>query len=132
MVGDAFQSIDCVRFCVNREEVDPELLFKVASCWDGENASVCFLTEHVFGPLGGMTAFKEYEGPENFLLFVVELLWSQADVEGAGVQEYMAVVMFFTEVWRREKLGTHLSYHWSRGWRYQRRWYKQRRCVQYG
>ena len=72
--------------------MDLELLFKVASCWDGENASVCFLTEHVFGPLGGMTAFKEYEGPENSLLFVVELLWSQADVEGAGVQEYMAVV----------------------------------------
>jgi len=132
VVGDAFQSIDCVHFCVNREEVDPELLFKVASCWDGENASVCFLTEHVFGPLGSMTAFKEYEGPENSLLFVVELLWSQADVEEAGVQEYMAVVMFFTEVWRREKLGTHLSYHWSRGWRYQRRWYRQRRCVQYG
>jgi len=131
VVEDAFQNIDCVRFCVNREEVNPELLFKVTSCWDGENASVCFLTEHVFGPLGGMTAFKEYEGPENSLLFVVELLWSQADVERAGVQEYIAVVMFFTEVWRREELGTHLSYHWSRGWRYQRRWYRQRRCVQY-
>jgi len=30
VIGDAFQSIDCVRFCINREEVDPELLLKVS------------------------------------------------------------------------------------------------------
>ena len=52
-----------------------ELLFKVPPGLDGENTSVCFLTEHVFGPLGGMTTFEECEGPENSLLFIVELRW---------------------------------------------------------
>jgi len=35
---------------------------------------VHFLTEHIFGPFGGTTTFEEYEGPEDFLLFIVELL----------------------------------------------------------
>jgi len=52
-----------------------ELLFKVFPYLDGENASVCFLIEHVFRPLGDTTTFEEYESPENSLLFVVELLW---------------------------------------------------------
>jgi len=65
---------------------------------DGENASVCFLTEHIFRSLGSMTTFEECEGPENSLLFVVELLWGQADVERAGVQECTAIVMFSTKV----------------------------------
>jgi len=55
--------------------VQPELLFKVSPGLDGENASVCFLTEYVFGPLGGTTSFEERESPENPFLFVVELLW---------------------------------------------------------
>jgi len=75
VVGGVFQSIDYICFHVNREEVDPELLFKVSSCWDGENASVHFLTEHVFRPLSSITAFEEHEGPENSFLFIVELLW---------------------------------------------------------
>ena len=74
MVGDIFQSIDYVCFCINREEVDPELLFKVFPCWDRENASVRFLMEYVFRLLGSTTAFEERESPENSLLFVVELL----------------------------------------------------------
>jgi len=73
---------------------------------DRENTIVHFLTEHVFGPLGGMTTFEEYEGPENSLLFIVELLQGQVNIEGAGVQECMAVVTFSTEVWRTEELGT--------------------------
>jgi len=64
---------------------DLELLFKVPPGLDGENTSVHFLMEYVFRPLGSMTTFEECEGPENFLLFVMELLWGQADVEGAGV-----------------------------------------------
>ena len=52
-----------------------ELLFKVSPGLDGENASVRFLTEYVFGPLGGTTSFEEYESPENPFLFVMELLW---------------------------------------------------------
>jgi len=75
VVGSSFQSIDRVHFHVCREEVQPELLFKVSPGLDGENASVCFLTEYVFRPLGGTTSFEECESPENPFLFVVELLW---------------------------------------------------------
>jgi len=56
--------------------VDPELLFKVSPGLDRENTGVCFLMEHVLGPLGAATTFEECEGPEDFLLFIVELLWS--------------------------------------------------------
>ena len=54
--------------------MQPELLFKVSPGLDGENASVRFLTEYVFEPLGGMTSFEERESPENPFPFVVELL----------------------------------------------------------
>jgi len=111
--------------------VDLEPLFKVSPCWDGENASVCFLTEHVFGPLGGTTALEEHKGLENSLLFVMELLQGQADIEKAGVQECIAVVTFSTKVQRREELGTHLSCCQSRGQRHRRRWYRWGRCVWY-
>jgi len=75
VVGSSFQSIDHIHFCVYREEVQPELLFKVSLGLDEENASVCFLTEHVFRPLGSTTFFEERESPENPFLFVMELLW---------------------------------------------------------
>jgi len=55
--------------------VQPELLFKVPLGLDRENASIRFLTEYVFGPLGGTTFFEECESPENPFLFVVKLLW---------------------------------------------------------
>jgi len=89
--------------------MDPELLFKVSSCWNGENASICFLMEYVFGLLGSTTAFEECESPENSLLFIVELLQDQADVEGAGVQECMAIVMFSAGFRRRKELRTRPS-----------------------
>jgi len=76
MIGGAFQSIDCVRFCVNRKEVDPELLLKVSSGLDREDANACFLMKDVFGLLSGMTTFKECESPEDLLLLIMELLWS--------------------------------------------------------
>jgi len=74
VVGSSFQSVDRVRFRVCREEVQLELLFKVSLGLDGENASVRFLTEYVFRPLGGTTSFEEHESPENPFLFIVELL----------------------------------------------------------
>ena len=74
VVGSSFQSVDRVRFRVCREEVQPELLFKVSPGLDGENTSVCFLMEYIFGPLGSTTSFEECESPENPFLFVVELL----------------------------------------------------------
>ena len=54
--------------------MDPELLFKVSPGLDRENTSVYFLMEHVLGLLGAATTFEECEGPEDFLLFIVELL----------------------------------------------------------
>jgi len=74
VVESSFQSVDRICFRVCREEVQPELLFKVSPGLDGENASVCFLTEYVFGPLGGTTFFEEHESPENPFLFIMELL----------------------------------------------------------
>jgi len=74
VVGSSFQGIDHVRFRVCREEVQLELLFKVSPGLDGENASVRFLAEYVFRPLGGTTSFEECKSPENPFLFVVELL----------------------------------------------------------
>ena len=50
-----------------------ELLFKVPLGLHGENASVCFLTEDVLGPLGSMITLEKRESPENFFLFVAEL-----------------------------------------------------------
>jgi len=74
VVGSSFQGVDRICFHICREEVQPELLFKVSSGLDGENASVRFLTEYVFRPLGGTTSLEERESPENPFLFVVELL----------------------------------------------------------
>jgi len=65
--------------------VNPELLLEVSPDSDRENTSVCFLTKHVFRPLGSTTTFEEREGPKNPLFFIVELFWSQTDVQGAGV-----------------------------------------------
>jgi len=85
VIGGALQSIDCVRFHVNWEEVNLELLLEVSLGSDRGNASVRFLTKHVFGPLGSTTTFEERESPKNPLFFVVELFWGQADVQEAGV-----------------------------------------------
>jgi len=74
VVGGSLQSIDRVHFHVDREEVDPELLFEVPPGLDGENAGVRFLAEHVSRPLGSTTTFEKHEGPKDFLLFVMELL----------------------------------------------------------
>jgi len=73
VIGGALQSIDCIRFRVNWEEVNLELLLEVSLGSDGENASVRFLTKHVFRPLGSTTTFEECESPKNPLFFVVEL-----------------------------------------------------------
>ena len=74
VVGSSFQSIDHIHFHVYREEVQPELLFKVFPGLDGKNASIHFLTEHIFGPLGGMTFFEEHKSLENPFLFIMKLL----------------------------------------------------------
>jgi len=80
VIGGTFQSIDCICFCVDREEVDLELLLKVSPGLDREDASIHFLTKHIFRPLSSTTTFEERESPEDLLLLIVELLWGQADV----------------------------------------------------
>jgi len=80
VIGGAFQSIDCIHFCINWEEVNPELLLEVSPGLDGENTSVCFLTKHVFGLLGSMTTFEERESPKNPLFFIMELFQGQANI----------------------------------------------------
>jgi len=75
VVGGFFQSVDRVCFHVYREEVELELLLKVPPDWYGENAGVRFLTEDVLEPLGSMAILEKCESPENFFLFVIELLW---------------------------------------------------------
>jgi len=75
VVGGSFQSVDRIHFRIYREEVKLELLLKVPLGWYGENAGVCFLTEDVLGPLGGVTILEKREGPEDFFLLIVELLW---------------------------------------------------------
>jgi len=132
VVGGVFQSIDCVCFRVYREKVDLELLLKVSLGLDGEDASVHFLTEYVFRPLGSTTTFEECESPENSFFIIIKLLWDQVNVERAGVQKCVAIVTFSAEVWRTEELGMRLSCHWSKVRRHQRRWYRQGRCVWYG
>jgi len=129
VIGDAFQSIDGVHFRINREEVDPELLLKVSSGLDREDASVHFLAKHVFGLLGGTTTFEECESPEDLLLLIVELLRGWTDVQGAEVQEHTAVVMFSAEVQGKGEFGTHSSRSLSGGWEHRRRWYRRRRHV---
>jgi len=74
VVGSSFQSVDRVHFYVCREEVQPELLFEFSPGLDGENASVCFLMEYVFRPLGCTTSLEECEGPEDPFLFIIKLL----------------------------------------------------------
>jgi len=74
VVGGVFQHVDCVCFCVNREEVKLELLLEISPGLDRENASVRFLTKYIFRPLGSTTSFKERESPENPFFFVMELL----------------------------------------------------------
>jgi len=74
VVGSSFQTVDHICFRVCRKEVQPELLFKFSLGLDGKNASVRFLMEYVFGPLGGTTSLEEREGPEDPFLFIMELL----------------------------------------------------------
>jgi len=35
------------------------------------------MSPYILRPLGGVTTFEKREGPEDFLLFVMELLWAR-------------------------------------------------------
>jgi len=73
VVGGSFQDVDHVHFHIHREEVNPELLFKVPPGLHRENTSICFLTEDILEPLGGTTTLEKCESSENFFLFIIDL-----------------------------------------------------------
>jgi len=78
VVCRAFQSINNIRFCVDRKELTPELLFEVGPRLDRKNAGVHLLAKEVLGPPCGTSVLEKGEGPKDFLLIAAELLWSQA------------------------------------------------------
>jgi len=78
VVCGAFQSINGIRFCIDRKELTPELLFKVGPRLDRKNAGVCLLAKEVLGPPRGTSILEKGEGPKDFLLITAELLRSQA------------------------------------------------------
>jgi len=78
VVHRAFQSINGIRFCIDRKELTPELLFEVSPRLDRKNAGVRLLAKEVLGPPYGTSVLEKGKGPKDFLLIAAELLWSQA------------------------------------------------------
>ena len=78
VVQGAFQSVNGICFCIDREELTSELLFEVGPRLDRKNASVHLLVKEVLGPPRGMSIFEKGECPKDFLLITAELLRSQA------------------------------------------------------
>jgi len=77
VVRGTFQGINGIRFCIDWEELIPELSFKVSPRLDRKNAGVCLLAKEVLGPPCGTSVFEKGKGPKDFLLIAAELLRSQ-------------------------------------------------------
>jgi len=75
-----------------------ELLFEVSSGLNWEDASVRLLAKEVLRPLHSMSILEEGKGPEYFFLVADELLWSQVQVQHAGVKEGLSRTLFAREV----------------------------------
>jgi len=78
VVRGAFQSVNGICFCIDREELTLELLFKIGPRLDRKNASVHLLVKEVLGPPRGTSVFEKGECPKDFLLIAAKLLRSQA------------------------------------------------------
>jgi len=78
VVRGAFQSINDIRFCIDRKELTLELLFEVGPRLDRKNAGVRLLAKEVLGPPHSVSVLEKGEGPKDFLLIAAELLRSQA------------------------------------------------------
>jgi len=85
IVGQPFQSIDGIRFCIDRKELTPKLLFEVDPGLNWKNAGVRLLAKEVLGPLCSTSILEEGKGPKDFFLVAGELLWGQTQVQSAGV-----------------------------------------------
>jgi len=98
IVQRLFQSIDGVHFCIDRKELTPKLLLEVDPRLNWKNASVHLLVKEVLGPLRNMSILEEGKGPEDFFLVAGELLWSQVQIQHAGVEESSSGASFAREV----------------------------------
>jgi len=78
VVRGAFQSINSICFCIDWEELTPELLFEVGLRLDRKNAGVRLLAKEVLGPPCSTSVFEKGKCPKYFLLITAELLQSQA------------------------------------------------------
>jgi len=100
IVQRPLQSVDGVRFCIDWKELTLELLFEVGLGSNWEDASICLLVKEVLRPLCGTPILEEGEGPEDFFLVVGELLWGQAQIQYAGVEESSPGTLFAGKVWK--------------------------------
>jgi len=127
IVQRPLQSVDGVCFCIDWKELTLELLFEVGPGSNWEDASVHLLAKEVLGPLHGTSILEEGKGPEDFFLVAGELLWGQAQIQHAGVEEGLSGTPFTREVWRRREFWPHLLFgqggqNWGRRADRQQRW----------
>jgi len=73
-------------------------LFEVGLGLNWENAGVHLLMKEVLGPLCSMSILEEGKGPEDFFLVAGELIWGQAQIQRAGVEEGLSRAPFTREV----------------------------------
>jgi len=115
----------------------PELLFEVSPGSNWEDASVHLLAKEVLGPLCSMSILEEDKGPEDFFLVADELLWGQAQIQRAGVEEGSSGTPFAGEVWRRKEFWPRLLFarggqNWGRRADRRQRWGYWRRSDCWG
>jgi len=113
IVRRPFQSVDGIRFCIDRKELTLELLFEVDPGLNWKNAGVCLLAKEVLGPLRSTSVLEEGEGPKDFFLVADELLWGQMQIQSAGVEEGSSGAPFTREVWRRGEFWPRPLFGWD-------------------
>jgi len=113
IVQRPFQSVDGVRFCIDRKELTLELLFEVDPGLNWKNASVRLLAKEVLRPLRSTSVLEEGEGPKDFFLVAGELLWGQTQIQSAEVEEGSSRALFAGEVWRRREFWPRPLFGWG-------------------
>jgi len=95
-------------------------LFKVDPGLNWKNAGVCLLAKEVLRPLRSTSVLEEGKGPKDFFLVAGELLWNQAQIQSAGVEEDSSRAPFAREVRERGEFWPCSLFRqsgWSRGGR---------------
>jgi len=114
IVQKPLQSVDGVRFCIDWKELTLELLFEVGPGSNWEDTSVRLLAKEILRLLRSMSILEEGKGPEDFFLIAGELLWGQAQIQHAGVEESSSGTPFAGEVWRKREFWPRLLFGWGR------------------